>query len=194
LASYGNPQGPIPRHPAAVGKLSEVDLGREAALKNEARTRRMLGGLPEEEEAKTQKVRLGRDGKPRRKRWRRHSEDLKRDALVDAVMKESKRTSSSPFMFERQANVFIEVDVYDTSEQTTATGNDEAADDVVAERFRQEYIEAAQNRLQMQRKPAATTVSKGKVAEPTRGPKLGGSRSTRAAYHAHEKAAAAGKK
>jgi len=88
----------------------------------------------------------------------------------------------------------MQVDVYETSEQTTATGNDEAADDVVAEKFRQEYMEAAQNRLQMQRKPAATTAVKGKVADPTRGPKLGGSRSTRAAYHAQEKAAAAGKK
>jgi len=153
----------------------------------------MLGGLPEEE-AKVQKVRLGRDGKPRRKRWRRPSDDLKRDALVDAVMKESKRKSSTQLASLRKANIPMQVDVYDTPEQAIATGNDEAADDVVAERFRQEYMEAAQQRLQMERKPAAIAVVKGKAADPARGPKLGGSRSTRAAYHAQEKAAAAGKK
>lgn len=195
-----NPQGVMQRHPAAVGKLMEIDLGQEATLKNEARTRRLLDGLPEEEETKIQRVRLGRDGKPRRKRWRRPSEDLKRDALVDAVLKESNRMlclfSFTPICFcafYGMLTSFDSVDKYDTSEQTIATGNDEAADEVIAERFRQEYMEAAQNKLAMQRKPASTTATKGKVDDKLKGPKLGGSRSTRAAYHAQEKAAA-GKK
>lgn len=82
------------------------------------------------------------------------------------------------------------VDVYDEPEQAVATGNDEAADDMLAEQFRREYMEAAQNRKDNQRKPPQTAGARGKVEEP-RGPKLGGSRSTRAAYHAQEKAAAA---
>lgn len=81
------------------------------------------------------------------------------------------------------------MDVYDEPEQPIATGNDEAADDMLAEQFRREYMEAAQNRKD-NRKPPQTTGARGKVEEP-RGPKLGGSRSTRAAYHAQEKAAAA---
>jgi hypothetical protein len=36
-------------------------------------------------------VRLGRNGKPRRQPKRRNSEDLRRDQLVEAVMREAKR-------------------------------------------------------------------------------------------------------
>ena len=75
----------------------EIDLGPDATLKNTVRTEaarlRSLGRPQEEEVSKPEKVRLGRDGKPRRKRWRRASDDLKRDAIVEAVMKESKRES-----------------------------------------------------------------------------------------------------
>lgn len=95
--THNGKTGTIQRQPASIGKITEIDLGPEAALKNESLTdvarRRLLGEVIEEEDARPQKVRLGRDGKPirRRKRWRRASEDLKRDALVEAVMKESKR-------------------------------------------------------------------------------------------------------
>jgi len=85
------------RQPATIGKLMEIDLGPDATLKNTVRTEaarlRSLGRPQEEEVSKPEKVRLGRDGKPRRKRWRRASDDLKRDAIVEAVMKESKRES-----------------------------------------------------------------------------------------------------
>ena len=87
------------RQPANIGKLMEIDLGPDATLKNTARTEaarlRSLGHPQEEEVIKPEKVRLGRDGKPRRKRWRRASDDLKRDAIVEAVMKESKRESTT---------------------------------------------------------------------------------------------------
>lgn len=95
--AHGPRTGTIQRQPASIGKITEIDLGPEAALKNENLTdvarRRLLGEVIEEQDAKPEKVRLGRDGKPirRKKRWRRASEDLKRDALVEAVMKESKR-------------------------------------------------------------------------------------------------------
>jgi len=90
----------ILRQPATIGKLMEIDLGPDATLKNTTRTEaarlRSLGHPHEEEASKPEKVRLGRDGKPRRKRWRRASDDLKRDAIVEAVMKESKRESATP--------------------------------------------------------------------------------------------------
>lgn len=82
------------RQPAALGKLHEIDLGLDATLKNIARTeaakRRLEGGEPEIEES-TGKVRLRKDGKPWRSRRRRNSDDVKRDKLVEEVMKESRR-------------------------------------------------------------------------------------------------------
>ena len=82
------------RQAAGLGKLHEVDLGEEARQRNisltEAAKRRLEGGEPMEEIVG--KVRLGRDGKPRRGRKRRGSEDIKRDKLVEEVLKESKRT------------------------------------------------------------------------------------------------------
>ena len=82
------------RQPAALGKLHEIDLGLEATLRNVARTeaakKRLEGGEPEAEEVPG-KVRLRRDGKPWRRRRRRNSDDVKRDKLVEEVMKESRR-------------------------------------------------------------------------------------------------------
>jgi hypothetical protein len=54
-------------------------------------------------------------------------------------------------------------------------------------------MEAAQDRLSA-KKTLATTTAKGKEDDKLKGPKLGGSRSTRAAYHAQEKAALAARK
>ena len=82
------------RQPAALGRLHEIDLGPDATLKNIARTeeakRRLEGGVFDEGDGK---VRLRRDGKPFRRR-RRNSEDVKRDKLVEEVMRESRRESS----------------------------------------------------------------------------------------------------
>lgn len=94
-ASLPRPVGVHPqRQPAVVGKLQEVDLGPSAALKNialtEAATRR-LHGTPSEERKPPEKILLGRDGKPRRRRYRRPSDALKRDAIVEEIMRESKR-------------------------------------------------------------------------------------------------------
>ena len=86
----------VQRQPAALGKLHEIDLGPDATLINIARTeaakRKLEGRSPELEEDKG-KVRLGRDGKPRRNRRRRNSDDVKRDKLVEEVLRESKRKS-----------------------------------------------------------------------------------------------------
>ena len=84
----------IQRQPAALGKLHEIDLGPDATLNNIARTeaakRRLESGEVETEEG-TGKVRLRRDGKPWRGRKRRNSEDVKRDQLVEQVLRETRR-------------------------------------------------------------------------------------------------------
>lgn len=82
------------RQPASLGKLHEIDLGLAAKLQNiertEAATRILAGNesvTPSEGEQQTRKG----DGKPWRGRKRRNSEDIRRDQLVEEVLRESKR-------------------------------------------------------------------------------------------------------
>ncbi|KAL8860448.1 MAG: hypothetical protein Q9178_003107 [Gyalolechia marmorata] len=161
------------RQPAALGKLHEIDLGLDATLRNIARTeeakRRLEGGEPEVEEL-TGKVRLRRDGKPWRGRRRRNSDDVKRDRLVEEVMKESR------------------LEIYDEPEEELPH-DDQAADDRIAEQFRREFMDAISSR----RQKAAQTAKKGpgaKVDDKPKGPKLGGSRSARAAMREQQEKAA----
>lgn len=83
------------RQPAALGRLHEIDLGPDSTLRNITRTeaakRRLAGGADVEEEKGPVKVRLRRDGKPWRGRKRRNSNDVKRDQLVEEVMRETRR-------------------------------------------------------------------------------------------------------
>lgn len=79
----------------------------------------------------------------------------------------------------------IAVDVYDHPvEPQGAPGEDMSADDRIAEEFRREFMDAMMQR-QQRRKPAtnAKPVGKGPKAaeEVLKGPKLGGSRNSRAA-------------
>ncbi|KAL4950067.1 hepatocellular carcinoma-associated antigen 59-domain-containing protein [Aspergillus filifer] len=146
------------REPASLGKLHEIDLGQEAKLRNialtEEATRRLNGGDPE-----TVAESLPSD-KPSRYRKRRTSEDIQRDRLVEEVLRESK------------------LDVYDEPEDEEVVADDQAADDRVAEQFRRDFMDALQSRRRVARtKP---TKQPGKVEAP-KGPKLGGSRSARAA-------------
>lgn len=79
------------------GKLMEIDLGDEARSRNEAMTdrarRKLQGEAVEDEEqaARPKKVRLGRDGKPWRPRNRRGSDAVKRDQLVEEILRETRR-------------------------------------------------------------------------------------------------------
>lgn len=89
---------PVERQPATLGKILEVDLGNEARDRNVVRTeqaRRRLDGEDVEDESvtegKTKKIRIGRDGKPWRGRKRRTSEDIRRDQLVEEVLRENRR-------------------------------------------------------------------------------------------------------
>uniref|UniRef100_A0A093VLQ4 Uncharacterized protein n=1 Tax=Talaromyces marneffei PM1 TaxID=1077442 RepID=A0A093VLQ4_TALMA len=148
------------REPATLGKLHEIDLGQETKLQNiartEAATRRMAGESPDAVEE------VGKSKSWRNRR--RNREDIERDRLVEEVLRESK------------------LDVYDEPEQS-ANYDDTAADDRIAEQFRRDFMEAIQTRRRTQRNRTTTTATNSRVAkpEPPRGPKLGGSRSARAA-------------
>ncbi|KAI1498865.1 hypothetical protein F5X99DRAFT_308616 [Biscogniauxia marginata] len=161
---------------ALLGKLMEVDLGEEARSRNEAMTdrawRKLRGEAIEEEEdeaARSTKVRLGKDGKPWRPRNRRNSDDIKRDQLVEELLRENR------------------LDVYDTPTPPAGTSGadseEAAADDRIAEQFRREFLDAMAQRhrrrhapLNKYKKPATK-----KDEDVLRGPKLGGSRNSRAA-------------
>ncbi|TAQ83523.1 hypothetical protein B7494_g8164, partial [Chlorociboria aeruginascens] len=164
----------VQRQPAALGKLLEIDLGDEARDRNVERTnmarRRLVGEDVEEVEGSGKgkgkgKVRLGRDGKPWRGRKRRGSDDVKRDQLVDQVLRENR------------------LEIYDEPLPDPQTpDDDQAADDRIAEAFRQEFMDAVSER---QRKKSASTQNTqqqnrgaaGKREEELmKGPKLGGSR------------------
>ena len=103
---------PSERHTALQGKLLEVDLGDEMRSRNAALTeraaRRLLGGTGAEGDLDdddldddelqgdsaggraAKKVRLGRDGKPWRARNRRGSDDVKRDRIVEELLRENR--------------------------------------------------------------------------------------------------------
>lgn len=93
---------------AGQNALQEIDLGPEASARNLARieeARRRMENMPAQLEVPA--VRSGQQPtassstKHPSRRHRRNSEDLRRDALVDAVLSESKRTPFliHPFLF-----------------------------------------------------------------------------------------------
>lgn len=68
----------------------------------------------------------------------------------------------------------------------------QAADDRIAEQFKRDFLDAIQARRRGARAKTTTTTTKGGKPEAPRGPKLGGSRSARAAMR--EKQNKAGQK
>ncbi|ETS86177.1 hypothetical protein PFICI_00005 [Pestalotiopsis fici W106-1] len=157
------------KHVPLQSKLQEIDLGDEVRSRNEALTelaRRKLQGevIEDEQTGRPKKIRLGRDGKPWRPRNRRTSDDIKRDQLVEEIMRENR------------------LDVYETptppAAATPGADDDGAADDRIAEEFKREFMEAMAERQQKKR-PAAT--AKKDSEDVLKGPKLGGSRNSRAA-------------
>ncbi|KAL1958072.1 hypothetical protein VTO42DRAFT_5112 [Malbranchea cinnamomea] len=159
------------RQPAALGKLHEIDLGPDTKLRNIERTEaatRMLAGGEGVPAGATEQQSSRNDGKSWRGRKRRNSEDIRRDQLVEEVLRESK------------------LDVYEEPEKPQVD-DDQAADDRIAEQFKREFLEA----IQARRRARARNTKGGKGDAP-RGPKLGGSRSARAAMR--EKQAKAARK
>ncbi|RKF63881.1 putative mrna splicing factor rna helicase protein [Erysiphe neolycopersici] len=165
-----------PRQPVMLGMLQEIDLGDEARERNvkmtEQATRRLDGEVIEDEQETGKhrrrggKTMPGKDGKSWWERKRRRGDDIKRDQLVDQVLRENR------------------LEIYEEPHvpfQVTQT--DQAADDRIAEAFRREFMDNASSR--QRKKNNASQVSargqSGKKDEALKGPKLGGSRSARAA-------------
>jgi hypothetical protein len=87
------------RMAAGLGKLQEVDLGPEATAKNLQRieeARRRLEGLPPASSDEIDDGK-GREKKSKRRRQpqRRNSDDIKREKLVEEVLREAKSAFSS---------------------------------------------------------------------------------------------------
>ena len=85
------------------------------------------------------------------------------------------------------ANIFV-VEIYDEPE-ADVSNDDQAADERIAEQFRKEFMDAVSSR----RHRTAQSAKKGsgaKVDDKPRGPKLGGSRSARAAMREQQEKAA----
>jgi hypothetical protein len=82
---------------AGHGKIEEVDID-PIAKRTDEKWRRLPNG--EVEQIATGKVRLGRDGKPRRPPKRRNSEDIRRDQLVEAMLSEAKRKMRSKLLMD----------------------------------------------------------------------------------------------
>ncbi|KAF6839907.1 hypothetical protein CPLU01_01504 [Colletotrichum plurivorum] len=173
-AAVAAPENGPKNHPILQGKLMEVDLGDEARARNQALTeraaRRMLGEpVPEEENEggrRAKKPRLGRDGKPWRPRNRRGSDDIKRDQLVEEFLRENR------------------LDVYDVpATQQPQYEGDGDADDRIAEEFRREFMDAMVQRQQKKKTAAPPARAGARKADDDvlKGPKLGGSRNSRAA-------------
>ncbi|KAI7784047.1 mrna splicing factor rna helicase [Diaporthe eres] len=171
-SSSADPTKRLGERPTMHGKLQEVDLGEEVRMRNANMTeqaRRRLAGEAIEADAdgSRKRARIGKDGKPWRGRKRRGSDDIKRDQLVEELMRENR------------------LDVYDVPAQPEASGEpgfDEAADEKIAEQFRREFMDAMSERRQQRRKAAPQPARPGaKQEEVLKGPKLGGSRNARAA-------------
>lgn len=164
-----------------MGQLLEIDLGEEARVRNAHRTemaRRKAAGesidLEEFAQNPPSKSRLGRDGKPWRGRKRRGSDDIQRDALVDAILHENR------------------LDIYEPVPSSSLLSKEVEGpnDEILAETFRKDWEEASSHALlqrqQQMSEKAAKEKKKGsqeKTEEELymKGPKLGGSRSARAA-------------
>lgn len=158
----------VQREPATFGKLHEIDLSEDP---REKARNRVVNKTPVDT-AQQPKIRIGRNGKPYipKNRNRRNSEDIRRDALVEAVLTENT------------------LGYYEQSKATmrmskAEAGHDEDADEALAEEFAREFMNAASER--QRKRPAPPPPMKTgygpKEEEPLKGPKLGGSRSARAA-------------
>lgn len=78
------------------------------------------------------------------------------------------------------------MEFYEEAQDQLVAEDDEAADDRIAEQFRREFLDAIQSRHH-RRSAANASAAKGRAVETkSSGPKLGGSRSARAAMRAME--------
>lgn len=196
------PNEPQTRQPASTGQIQEVDLGPSAAARNatltEAAYQRLHAAKTPQESGPPQaqaddskpgtKPRLGRDGKPRppQRTQRRPSADLARDLLVEAVMRES-HLGLYPSSSAEATEIGTGTTHTHFDTGSLVDPSDAAADDELAARFQAEFLEAWAERRDVNKKPPAPAPAKPGEGDLMKGPKLGGSRSARAAMHAAEK-------
>lgn len=81
------------------------------------------------------------------------------------------------------------MEIYDEPDADVGINDDQAADDRIAEQFRREFMDAISSRRQRTGPATTTKPVKGKPEVP-KGPKLGGSRSARAAMREQQEKAA----
>ncbi|KAM0305683.1 hypothetical protein ACHAPM_002068 [Fusarium culmorum] len=148
------------------GQLMEIDLGDHTQDSSAARNGRAgQGDGTAGGERRAKKPRLRRDGKPWRPRNRRDSDAAKRDQIVDEILRETR------------------LDLYEPAPEQSgsATGADQdgAADERLAEEFRQQFLEDVAER-QLRKKKATNQPARPGTEEVLKGPKLGGSRNARA--------------
>lgn len=96
-----NGLGGASRQPATLGLLQEIDLGDEVRQRNvkmtEQATRKLDGDMTEDEDniensrKGGSKSKINKDGKSWWERKRRRQDDIKRDQLVDQVLRENRR-------------------------------------------------------------------------------------------------------
>lgn len=96
LETTNGPDAPVNiehsnRLAAGQGKLQEVDLGPGSAVRTEQAWKRLDSGIPEEPASRKRKDKYGYQW---RKPKRRNSEAERRESMVDAVLREAKRSSS----------------------------------------------------------------------------------------------------
>lgn len=158
----------VHKESVSLGRIQEIDLVEDP---RETARNRVVNKTPIDA-VQQPKTRIGRNGKPYilRNRNRRNSDDIRRDALVEAVLTEN------TLGYYEQAKPTVRVGDVDA-------GNDEDADEALMERFTKDFMDAASER--QRKRPAAPPPMKTgygpKEDEPLKGPKLGGSRTQRAA-------------
>lgn len=195
---------PAQRNAASLGKLHEIDLGPSATEANIARTEAAARSLldpsqststststtnPDQQTTTTTTTTATANQKSKRpfnKRSRRTSTDIARDTLVEQILHETAlSTFLPPNSTTTNPTSHNETDPTSNTEQTT--------DDIVAEQFRRDFIDAIQARRRAPKKVVQPVQGRPgqRVEEVVRGPKLGGSRAARAAMREREGAAAA---
>ncbi|OBT66684.1 hypothetical protein VE03_03971 [Pseudogymnoascus sp. 23342-1-I1] len=150
--SQHHPHPSPPYQTASRGKLLEIELPPSLP--------------PPPPTTSTRPPRLSRNGQPLRGKKRRTEADIRRDALVEAVMRENG------------------LGIYEPPTAPTVGGQGEGGegDEEIAERFRREFLEGVEERRRGGGGGGGGggKGKGGKEEEGLKGPKLGGSRSARA--------------
>lgn len=160
---------PFQRETLSQGKIQEIDLVEDP---RETARNRVVNKTPINAVQQQPKPRMGRNGKPYipKNRNRRTSEELRRDALVDAVL-----TENTLGYYEQPKPSLRGGDV--------EAGQDEDADEAMHAMFIKRIEEESDEKRR--HRPMAPPVQKSgygqKEEEVLKGPKLGGSRMQRQA-------------